>query len=552
MLRGRKLLAARVFGLVAGGVASLIGLVALLYFTSAHFQAGTSDEATVILEGQAIAHGRVLLEGWNLTSASYWTSNAVFDGVAILVSGLRAALLYATPAVAGALAVAVGLLLAREGRRGWPGLAGGVAVVALLAFATPALGFLFVGRGFHVSTAVYALLAFLALRRARFGWGWALAVLLLTAGILGDLLMVAYGVIPLLLAGLVATWRERKLLAGMVELTAAAASVVLARVAHLVFVSIGTFTTAPARRVARFSQMVTNLGHAPVYAASLLGLTNVVVNSRGVPAQLGHMQGFDIANAIGALCVLACFVVALVSLVAALVRRRPQGRVGDGEPALWRLDNILVFAVICSAAPFVLLAGPNGEGIRYLTASVVFAVVLAGRVIARVWPKPGSGRSVRAFALAGTVLALGLVASFGYAMSGPQMSNSATQLAAWLETHDLHEGIGGYWVASITTVESGGDVAVRPVETGCGGQIERARDLTSSDWYEGKKFQFLVYGAPSGYRGIRGATTTWGSPKHVYVVGRYRVLVWNHEVGVAASSPRSHGRTKCREHGGPA
>ena len=164
----------------------------------------------------------------------------------------------------------------------------------------------------------------------------------------------------------------------MVDLTAAAASVVLARVAHLVFVSIGTFTTAPARRVARFSQMVTNLGHAPVYAASLLGLTNVVVNSRGVPAQLGHMQGFDIANAIGALCVLACFVVALVSLVAALVRRRPQGRVGDGEPALWRLDNILVFAVICSAAPFVLLAGPNGEGIRYLTASVVFAVVLAG------------------------------------------------------------------------------------------------------------------------------------------------------------------------------
>ena len=92
-------------------------------------------------------------------------------------------------------------------------------MVALLAFATPAWDFFFVGRGFHVSTAAYPLLAFLALRRARFGWGWALAVLLLTAGMLGDLLMVAYGVIPLLLAGLVATWRERKLLARMVELT---------------------------------------------------------------------------------------------------------------------------------------------------------------------------------------------------------------------------------------------------------------------------------------------------------------------------------------------
>ena len=119
-------------------------------------------------------------------------------------------------------------------------------------------------------------------------------------------------------------------------------------------------------------------------------------------------------------------------------------------------------------------------------------------------------------------------------MSGPQMSNSATQLAAWLETHDLHEGIGGYWVASITTVESGGDVRCGPWRPGAAVRSSEARDLTSSDWYEGKKFQFLVYGAPSGYRGIRGATTTWGSPKHVYVVGRYRVLVWNHELGVAA------------------
>ena len=38
-----------------------------------------------------------------------------------------------------------------------------------------------------------------------------------------------------------------------------------------------------------------------MYAASFLGLTNVVVNSHGLPAQLGHMQGFDVANAIGAL-----------------------------------------------------------------------------------------------------------------------------------------------------------------------------------------------------------------------------------------------------------
>lgn len=545
MLRLRFFFASKAFGLLVGGVAGFIGLVILLYFTSAHFQAGTSDSATVILEGQAIANGQVLLHGWDLTSASYWTSNALLDGIAVLLAGLRAGLLYATPAVASAVAVVTGVLLAREGHRGWPGIAGGTAVVALLAFATPVMGFFFVGRGFHVSTAAYALLAFFALRKARFGWGWVLAVLMIAAGLFGDLLMIAYGVIPLLLAGLVASLRERRPLAGAVEFTAAAASVVLALVAHLVFVALGTFRTEPAPSVATFSQMITNLGHVPAYVVSLLGLTNSVATSGGVPAQISHVHGLDVANAIGAFCVLVCFVVALVGLLVGLVRRRPQVHPVEGEPAPWRLHNVLVIAVVCSAAPFVYLAGPHGEGIRYLTVTVVFAVVLAGRMIAWAWPKRRKGTPARACALVAAVLALGLVASFGYAMSGPQMSNTVTNLATWLESHDLHEGVGGYWVANITTVESGGAVKIRPVMTGCNGQIERQPNLSSINWYEGRRFQFLVEGAPSGYGGIRVATTTWGPPQHVFAIGPYRVLVWRHKESVSISPLRSHGRTKC-------
>jgi hypothetical protein len=248
--------------------------------------------------------------------------------------------------------------------------------------------------------------------------------------------------------------------------------------------------------------------------------------------------------------VLACFVVALVGLVVGLIRRRPQGHLVEGEPAPWRLHNLLVIAVVSSATPFVYLAGPQGEGIRYLTVTVVFAVVLAGRMIAWVWPKRRTGTPARACALAGTVLALGLVASFGYAMSGPQMPNTVTRLAAWLESHDLHEGVGGYWVASITTVESGAAVKIRPVMTGRGGQIEREPNLSNINWYGGRRFQFLVEGAPSGYQGIRVGTTTWGPPQHVFAVGPYRVLVWSHKVSVSISPLRSHGRTECCERGG--
>ena len=126
-----------------------------------------------------------------------------FYALAVRLVGLRPGLLYAEPAVVAALTISVGVLLTLEGHRVSAGFAGAVAVVVLLAFATPAMDFWFVGKGFHVATALYALVAFGALRRGRFGWGWALAVALLAFGMLGDLMIVAFAVAPLFVSGLV-------------------------------------------------------------------------------------------------------------------------------------------------------------------------------------------------------------------------------------------------------------------------------------------------------------------------------------------------------------
>jgi len=532
MSRGRRAAVARITGLVTAGVAGFFGLVLLLYFTSAHMQTATSDSATVVLEGQAIAKGQLLLHGWNLTFASYWTSSAAFDAVAIVVNDLRAGLMYAIPAFTGALAILGGVLVAREGQRRPPDFAAWVTVVVLLAFATPAMAFFFVGHGFHVGTSAYALFAFVALRRGRFGWGWALAILLLSAGLLGDLLMLAYAVVPLIIAGLIEIFRGQRREVGVATLTAAVASVSVSVAARLVFVALGTYKAASGLRFARFDQMITNLGHVPVYVASLLGLSNAVVTSGGVPAPLRNLRGVDVVTAAAALCVLACSSFALVSLVLGLARGYPHRRGLEGETtAPWRTDNLLVIAVICSAVPFVLLAGARGAGIRYLTVTVIFAVVLAGRMIGRALSKLRSGWRFGVLTTAGMALALGLAASFGVAMSGPTLSNPTTELVAWLETHDLHYGIGGYWVASITTVESAGEVTVRPVLNFDGDQIERA-GLASASWYADNHFQFLVEGAPPGYIGIRGVPAFWGRPAHLYVVGRYRILIWSHQLTV--------------------
>jgi hypothetical protein len=471
-----------------------------------------------------MAGGHLLLQGWNLTFASYWTSDAPFYAVAVRLGGLRPGLLYAGPAVIAALVIAVGVLIAREGCRGVSAIAGGTAAVALLAFATPAMTLFLVGRGFHISTVLYALLAFAALRRGRFGWGWVLAVVLLALGMLGDLLLVAYAVVPLLLSGLVAALRQRRWQSAVADVTAAVASVVVAAGARLLADAKGAFTSQPALSIVHVDQMLTNLGRVPGYVSDLLGLTNGLHHNGGVPLGLREV------HVAGALCVLACLLVAASSLVAGVRRGRP-GLLTAGVPETWRLDDILLITVLCSVVPFIALARADQSGARYLTVTVVFAGVLVGRLVGRAWSKLPPGRTVRALAIFGVALSLSFAAGVGYSLSRPEPPNGVPALVAWLEAHNLRWGIGDYWSASITTVQSSGKVVVRPVAAANGGALQEMKTLSSPSWYIGQEWQFLVYGKPFiDNVDLDAAMRTWGPPAQIHVVGPYHVLVWGHPV----------------------
>jgi hypothetical protein len=234
----------------------------------------------------------------------------------------------------------------------------------------------------------------------------------------------------------------------------------------------------------------------------------------------------------------ACLLVALTSLVAGIVRARRRDPVPDGRLEPWRLDDMLLIATLGSAAPFIFLAGPNGIGIHFLVAPVLFASVLTGRTVAWVWPELRTGWPVRALATAGMAASLSFGAGLGYELAQPEPTPAASSLAAWLEAHHLHNGIGGYWSAAITTVESHGAVTVRPVTTGKNGDLQRLMFQTPAKWYAGQRFEFFVYAASKSDRDVlTSATRTFGRPAHIYVVGPYRVVVWGHRLKIATFPP---------------
>ena len=294
----------RVFVLAVVAVTGVTGLVILLYAAGIHSATPISDGASVVLQGQAIANGHVLLHGWTLSYDSFWTVDAPIYGLAYLIVGIRPSLLFAVPAAIAAVVIVVGMIMAHEGRRRAAAVAGAVTVAALLAFPTHAFAQFFVRGPFHVVTALYALFAFAGLRRRRFGWGWALAVLFLTLAMLGDLQIVFYGIVPVFLSGIVAMMRERTWRGGIVTSSSAVVAVVLTVVLRKIFEYLGAFTIGPANPIASLHQMLTNTTHVVSYGLELIGARSVHYGTGGVPGDLQAVR--VLAAVLMTVCFVAC------------------------------------------------------------------------------------------------------------------------------------------------------------------------------------------------------------------------------------------------------
>ena len=103
------------------------------------------------------------------------------------------------------------------------------------------------------------------------------------------------------------------------------------------------------------------------------------------------------------------------------------------------------------------------------------------------------------------LLAVPLVALFGWYSFGlfyqadtPAAPNPFAQLESFLEANNLTYGIGGYWNASIITVDTGGKVTIRAVTPAC---LQPYQWESKNDWYNPTKHvaNFLLLANVAGY-----------------------------------------------------
>jgi hypothetical protein len=212
------------------------------------------------------------------------------------------------------------------------------------------------------------------------------------------------------------------------------------------------------------------------------------------------------------------------------------------------VSQILLVAMVINVLVYVpsTLANATDLNAREFAVVLPFGAVLAGRTLAArllgearrpgVAGRPGRtgppgwlrGATWRA-GLAAALLA-GYAASLGYAAAQPSAPPANLQLAEFLAEHHLTEGVGGYWLSSIVTVDSDGSVTVRALLPG-----SLQPDLWESkpSWYDPASYRptFLVTDSQPGFfrywKPNPAALAAYGPPARTYHVGPYTVYVWD-------------------------
>ncbi|GAA2383855.1 hypothetical protein [Dactylosporangium salmoneum] len=517
---GERLPARRRFaaaGLLICGIAVLL----VGYLRMARTNGTNADGAANALQAWDLLHGNLGLAGWTLSDVSFYPTELVQYALIELVYGLDQNVVHVAAAITYVLLIVFAALVAREGATGRAAWARVGVVVAVLLVPSPGSGFATVlNVPDHTGTAVPLLLAALLFgHRVRLGRWWPVAVtVVLTLAQVGDPLAMYIGALPLATVSalrlLRAIWTRAEKGPDARLLVAAAASVALSHAAvRLIGLAGGYRVHTP---IAEFTTWDAVPDHV-----MLMVRTTALDYGAYFPHLTGHHPALTLlyqTAGVVKLLLMAAALLATVVSVARLLSRR-----GHGD----RVAQWLAVAIAVNLAAYVAStqAGDMASA-RQVVAVLPFGAVLAARVfgdrLARI--------RVRGRIAAGALAAV-LVAAFGAqaAVARPAPIEAA-EAAAWLEAHDLRYGVGAYWASNTVTLATHGRVRVAPVTD----PVPRAFHWESrAEWFDAARHdaRFVIIDTSLEHYGtVSGAVIRFGPPKERVDLGRWTILVYDHNL----------------------
>jgi hypothetical protein len=436
-----------------------------------------SDAANNALQASDMLHGNVLLHGWIIGDATYYTFELPLYALVESLFGLHAIVSHIVSALVYVILAVCAIAVARTGSRGLSAWIRAGVVVAILAaplLTAPAVS-IAVEKPDHTGTAAITLLCFLIVDRLsgrRFMP--VLLCVILTLGQVSDA-TVLYVAVPAI--GLVSLYRiifrrrvrlmDRLRMPDTLTLVAAGVSVPLADWAYSGLQHLGAYSMiAPKNGLASWSNVGSNFVLTGRALRELFGAYTPTCSPPRACSAF-HLAGAPlgvIGMGFGWLCIAAVLY-------------------GFGK-VVWRwhrasrAEQFLCAAIVANIAAYVGSNIPVPSNARELIGVVPCGAVLAARALV---PERVQG-VIRARVMA-AIAAVAVVLPLAGAATVPTGVGTEVPLAAWLEAHGLKYGIAGYWDASAVTLQSGGQVEVRAVKARYFGIVGYPWE-TKSSWYD--------------------------------------------------------------------
>ncbi len=489
-----------------------------LYLEQARRVGFASDGAVIAQQGWDVLHGNPLLGGWQLSDISFYTVE-VFEYALLgwIHGSLSAGVEQAGEALNLTVVVLLAALVAKGRATGREGLIRALVAGGIMLAPTPGPdAILMLRNADHLATNIPLLLIWLILDRAVPRWWVPVAVgALLAWARVSDPIVLLEAEIPLLAVCVIRMYRRRGPLRGQwYELSLAAAVVAGDRVAALALRLIhdhGGFTVFPLQEY--FASISSWAGNIFVTAESVFNLYGADFSGQQLRATPGLI--IPVVHVVG---------VALAAVAVWVAVRRFFG--SD------LMVQVLTAGMVTSLIAYTVLGYHDAIGGAHdLMPVLPIGAILAGRLLTSDLIRRGL---IPALAVA-MVLYGGILVRDAVQQVAP--GNPSLALAAWLGQHDLRYGLADYYMASLTTVESGGGTMVVPVNRH-GQQLMLSRWESRSSWYDPAQHDatFLIaikmQGCPGNDASVweAAARSAFGPPAATYSVAGAQILVWNHNL----------------------
>jgi hypothetical protein len=468
-----------------------------------------SDGANNALQAWDLLHGHVLLHGWLIGDATYYTFELPVLALSELLFGLRDLASHVASALAYGIVAVCAVALAMTNSRGPARLARCGIVIAVLAapLLVPSDAWIALGAPDHIRTSAFLLASFLLIDRVPSARYTApLLCVILCAGQLGDAI-VGYIVVP----AIVGVCAYRVLAARKVRTAdtviglAAIVSIPLETVVRTAMRHFGAYLmVAPQIHLASPRQWPHN---AALTVHAIRELFGAIVAPNAPLGVAGTIFGTG------------CLLAALAGLVSVIVTWRSASRA----------EQFLCVAIVANIAAYEITTMPRlfnpyemGAVLPCGAVLAARAAVLAGRAVApaRI---AGLRRARIAPAAAGVAALLPLAAA---ASTAPAAEPGST-LIPWLKAHHLSYGLANYWNGSAITEEAGNKIALRTVAVH-GRQAMTYDWETNTFWFNPSRndasFVVVQRGDPTLTAGQ--VIHAFGKPVSVHHVANWEILVY--------------------------